>query len=320
MNSKNTSVVCSSTRVSIVVPAYDAEETIAETLSSLMAQTYANLEVIIVDDGSSDQTAEIAQVAASGSNGRMRYMQQENAGQSAALNVGWAEASGGYLGYLSADDVVYPDALATLADFLDRNPPILAVYPDYDLIDAESKVIRRVYAPNYDPREMVEQSVCQPGPAVLFRKEAFTRTGGWNCDFKQMPDFEFWLRLGRSGPMARLPRALAGFRVHDRSQSFAIPSETKSEEPVRLIEGFLAAGSAADWNAARAKAWAHVLSARLHVRAGRLRQALRHLRLAWQHDSSVSRHVRFWHLLGSGAFGRIRYRLTNPVSKRANAP
>ncbi|MGP0088925.1 MAG: glycosyltransferase [Xanthobacteraceae bacterium] len=307
-------------RVSIVVPAYQAGQTIAETLASLMAQTYVNLEVIIVDDGSSDRTAEIAQAAAGNSNGRMRYIRQPNAGQAAALNRGWSEASGNYLGYLSADDVVYPDALATLVDFLERNPSILAVYPDYDLIDAESRVVRRVHAPDYDAREMVEQSVCPPGPGVLFRKEGFARAGGWNCDFRQTPDFEFWLRLGRYGPMARLPRALAGFRVHDRSQSFAIPSEAKSEEPVRLIEGFLAAGIAPDWNAARAKAWAHVLSARLHVRAGRLRQALRHLRQAWRLDRSISRHLRFWHLLGSGAFGRLRYRLTSSVSKRAHAP
>jgi glycosyltransferase involved in cell wall biosynthesis len=306
-------------RVSIVVPAYEAADTIAETLSSLMAQTYANLEVIIVDDGSSDPGVEIAREAARNSSGRMRYVRQANAGQAAALNNGWRQAVGAYLGYLSADDVLYPEAVTSLVDYLQRNPSILAVYPDYDLIDLDSRIIRRVRAPDYDARQMVEQSVCQPGPGVLFRKEGFAQTGGWNCDFSQTPDFEFWLRLGRYGPMARLPRALAAFRIHDRSQSFAIPSEAKSEEPVRLIEGFLAAGADADWNTARAKAWAHVLSARLHVRAGRFRRALWHVRLAWRHDRSVSQRLRFWHLLGSGAFGRFRYRLTSSVTNRAHA-
>src|SRR5450755_1373795 len=98
----------------------------------------------------------MAQEASRRSNGRMRYMRQANAGQAAALNSGWAQSSGEYLGYLGADDVLYPEAVARLVEYLERNPVPLAVYPDYDLIDAKSKIIRRIYAPDYDARQMVE--------------------------------------------------------------------------------------------------------------------------------------------------------------------
>ncbi len=289
----------------------------AETLASLAAQTYPALEVIIVDDGSTDRTSEIARQAADQSGGRMRYLRQENAGQAAALNAGWRDATGDYLGYLSADDVLYPDAIATLAAQLDATASVLAVYPDYDLIDAKSKILRRVQAPDFDLREMVERSVCQPGPGVLFRRDALAQTGGWNVDLRQVPDFEFWLRLSSRGAFARVPRALAGFRVHDGSQTFAAPSAAKSEEPASVMAAFLAGGGKDRWDAARAMAWAHVLSARLHLRGGRLTPMARHLRAAWRQDKSVAVELRFWHLLASGALGRLRYRLMGSTAKQS---
>ena len=164
--------------VSIVVPAYQAAGTIGEALASLAAQTYGNLEILVVDDGSSDSTLKIARDAATQSNGRIRVLRQQNAGQAAALNAGWQRALGAYLGYLGADDVLYADAVAKLVQFLEAHSEFIGVYPDYDLIDGHSKVVRRIHAPDYDARDLVECFICQPGPGALFRREAFERTGG----------------------------------------------------------------------------------------------------------------------------------------------
>lgn len=296
--------------VSIVVPAYQAAATIGETLASLAAQTWDRLEVVVVDDGSSDATGDIARSAAARSNGRIRYVRQDNCGQSAALNAGWGQSSGAYLGYLGADDVLYPGCVATLVRILEQRPDLLGVYPDYDLIDAASRVIRRVHAPDFDPRDLVERGICQPGPGALFRRAAFDLTGGWNRGLRQMPDYDFWLRFVRFGTLARVPEPLAGFRVHEDSQTFAAPSATKSEEPPALMRAFLAEASPGQWNQGRAMASAHTLAARLHLRAGRVGPALRHAMSALAQEPAIAVQPRFWRFLASGALGRLRYRLT----------
>jgi GT2 family glycosyltransferase len=305
--------------VTIVVPAYQAAQTVGETLASLSAQTYRNMEVIVVDDGSLDGTAQVVQQAVTRSVGNVHLLRQENAGQAAALNAGWKQASGVYLGYLGADDVLYPHAIAKVVQFLEVHVEFIGAYPDYDLIDANSKVIRRVRAPDYDPHDLVELVVCQPGPGALFRRRAFEQTGGWDPSLQQMPDFDFWLRLTKYGMLARFAEPLAGFRVHEQSLTFGAPTVSRSEEAPKLMAAFLTDAPKHRWNSARAMAWSHVIAARLHLRAGRLGLALRHLKTALQYDTTIVVHPRLWRLLAGGAFGQLRYRLsarTRPTDKK----
>jgi GT2 family glycosyltransferase len=309
-------MTANSPRVTIVIPAYQAAGTIGEALASLTAQTYSNLEIIVVDDGSTDATAKIVRQIATKSHGRIRTFWQENAGQAAALNAGWAQASGVYLGYLGADDVLYASAVETLVHFLEAHGEFFGAYPDYNLVDAHSKVIRRVYAPDYDSRDLIERSICQPGPGALFRRAAFECTGGWNPSLRQMPDFDFWLRLSRYGALARLAEPLAGFRVHEQSLTFAAPTVSRSEEAPNLMAAFLADAPKDRWNSARAMAWSHIIAARLHLRAGRLRAACRHLNEAFHYEVGIVAQPRFWRLLVGGALGQLRYRLLQATGAR----
>lgn len=300
--------------VSIVVPAYNAEETILETLESLRAQTYRDLEVIIVDDGSKDQTGAIAAQFAEANSARFRYLRQLNAGQAAALNSGWTTSKGRYLGYLSADDLMYPSAVEDLVRALEKGGEV-CLYPDYDLIDLKSRPLRKVEAPEFSAQALIEESVCQPGPGALFRREAFEKAGGWNPKLRLTPDFDFWLRVSQVGRMARYPHVVAGFRVHEGSQSFAAPSPEKSEEAHQVIDAFFKAYPSCGFSRDRALSWAHTLSARLHFRAGRWTQAFSHLMIAVRFNAGIVSVKRFWHLLGSGLFGRLRYRLTAVVAR-----
>lgn len=315
--------------VSVVVPAFNAAETLQETLQSLAAQSYPALEVLVIDDGSTDATAEVARRALDSIEllrpNQFYYLYQSNMGQAAALNSGWAKASGEILGYLSADDILYPEAVARLVAELAARPKIAVVYPDYDLIDVNSHKIRRVYAPDFSAQDLIERSICQPGPGALFRSDHYRRTTGWNREYRLVPDFEFWLRLSRFGDFLRIKESLAGFRVHEGSQSFAVPSESKSEEPVRAITAFISSDAngvalepvkSGEFHRGRAIAWAHVLSARLHLRAGRLHAFLRHILQAVTGHPLVLIHRRFWHLLGSGLLGRLRYQLNSSTQKR----
>ncbi len=107
----------------------------------------------------------------------------------------------------------------------------------------------------------------------------------WNGALRQIPDFEYWLRLGLQGPFLRIPEVLARYRVHDESPSFAPVSAARAEEPVAVITAFYASTAippALAREKPRAISNAHVLSARLHLRAGRFSAGLGHLREAFR--------------------------------------
>ncbi|HEY1092631.1 MAG TPA: glycosyltransferase family A protein, partial [Burkholderiaceae bacterium] len=111
-------------RVSVVIPSYNAEGFIAETLRSVLAQSFTDFEIIVVDDGSSDRTPEIAEALG------VRVLRQANAGVCAARNRGLAEARGEFICFLDHDDYWYPDKLAAQIAEFERDPELGVVYTD----------------------------------------------------------------------------------------------------------------------------------------------------------------------------------------------
>ena len=267
--------------VSIVIPAYNLAAYLGEAIDSVLAQDYPNVELIVLDDGSTDDTRDVLRRYA----GRFRFESHPNIGQAATLNQGWRMAKGSILSYLAADDVLAPNAVSRSVGLLAARPELVMTYCDFALIDPRSRPIRRVRAPDYDYRALAVDLVCAPGPGVLFRRAAFEAAGEWNDALRQIPDFEYWLRLGLRGPFQRIPEVLASYRVHDESQSFArVPAE-RADEIVSVISGFYGSNALPPALVAerpRALSNAHVLSARLHLRAGRLGAGLAHLRDAFR--------------------------------------
>jgi glycosyltransferase involved in cell wall biosynthesis len=265
--------------VSIVVPVYNQGQYLDEALQSLLAQTYRNIEIIVLDDGSTDTTYEVLEKYT----GRLYWESQPNMGQSRTLNKGWQMAKGDLLSYLSGDDALLPDAIATSVEYLAGHPKAVLTYGDFNLIDPDSRFIRRVITPDFDFHRMITDVVCPPGPGPLFRRSAFERAGLWDSRYRQMPDYEYWLRLGLEGEFVRIPRVLANFRVHESSQTFSQTTEDRAEEPVRIIRGFFERPSLPDdVRALRTKALsrAYLVSAQLHIRSGRLGSGWRNIRRA----------------------------------------
>ena len=265
--------------VSIVIPVYNQADYLGEAIESVLAQDYPNVELIVLDDGSTDGTPELLQRYA----GRFHFESHPNIGQAATLNKGWRMAKGGLLSYLAADDVLAPRALSASVGALLERPDVVMTYGDYNLIDPDSRFIRSVRTPEYDYRSLAVDLVCAPGPGVLFRRAAFEAAGPWNGGLRQIPDFEYWLRLGLQGAFQRIPEVLGSYRVHDESQSFARVSRERAEEPVDVLSAFYASAhlpSDVAGEKPRALSNAHLLTARLHLRAGRLAAGLGHLRAA----------------------------------------
>jgi glycosyltransferase involved in cell wall biosynthesis len=263
--------------VSIVIPSYNHERYLAAAIDSVLAQDYPRIELIVIDDGSTDGSPGILKTYGS----RFHWEIQSNQGQVATLNRGWLMSRGDVLAYLSADDLLLPGAVSTAIRCLERNPDAVLAYCDFNLIDPNSAVVRRVRTPDFDYREMLTKMICPPGPGAFFRRSAFEKAGTWHTGFRQMLDYEYWLRLGLHGRFVRIPEVLAAYRVHPGSQSFIAGSQIRPEEPIKIIEAYFDGPLVPQHlKDARTEALgtAHLHSAHLHFRMGNYRRGLAALR------------------------------------------
>jgi len=291
--------------VSIVIPAYNHGKYLNEAIESVLVQSYPNIELLVFDDGSVDNTSEIL-----ASYGDLFYWEcHTNIGQSATLNKGWEIAKGGIVSYLSADDALEVEAVEVAVRCLIENENAILVYGDYLLIDAKSQVIKRVYAPEFDYSEMVANIVVQPGPGVFFWKDGFKEVGGWDVSLCQVPDYEYWLRLGLLGEFIRVPKSLAHYRVHEESQSYVEASIEKSEECIRVMEQYFKNNKVPDEIEAleaKAKSMAYLIAARFHLRAGRYKYTYTNIKRSWVLNVRSFFSMRWVQLLGNALVFRIK--------------
>lgn len=293
--------------VSIVVPVYNGARYLREALDSLLAQTHPRCEIIVVDDGSTDATPVVLDTYRE----RVVVYRQANAGQAAAMNAGWARSAGDVLSYLSADDRLRPDAVATVVRTLTAEPGALAVYGDYALIDPTSAVLGTVAAPPFEHWRVVAEASCPPGPGAFVRRAAHLAAGPWDETLRQIPDLDYWLRLGLLGPVVHIPAVLAEFREHDASATFRPATPARAEEPVAVYRRFFARDDlpvALGRLRRSALAHAHLVTARAHLRAGRHLAATRHLARATMHSPRAVFSARAARLIASGVVGAWRHR------------
>jgi len=292
--------------VSIVIPVYNCESYLSEAIDSVLSQDYPRIELIVLDDGSTDASRSVME-----SYPESAFIRESHAnmGQAATLNKGWAMAKGEILSYLSADDALLPGAITEAVAQLKTSPDTVMVYGDYQLMDAGSNTTKHVIAPNFSYREMVRDIVVQPGPGVFFRRECFDRLGGWDVSLRQTPDYEYWLRLALRGSILHVPAEMARFRVHGESQSFNSTSVEKSDEIIHVLESYFGHPELPpDISVLRSRAlgMACITAARFHLRAGRDKYfSLRVLR-AIGYDPLVLLRPRTLKLLGNAVLHRLR--------------
>jgi glycosyltransferase involved in cell wall biosynthesis len=291
--------------VSIVVPAYNHAAYLDQAIGSVLAQTGPQVELIVLDDGSTDATRSVLEKYA----GRFYWESQANMGQAATLNKGWTMARGEILGYLSADDYLRPEAVRRAVDSLAANPDVVLAYPDFELVDSQSKTIDVVRTPDFDYADMVLKAVCPPGPGAFFRRQAYRAAGGWNAALRRIPDFEFWLRLGLTGPFRRIPQVLACYRVHGASQSFSAVDKAGADEIIGAIGAALSNPKMPrNIRRHRAQAEANALlhAARLHLLSGRTGTALARIAAAVRSDPLAVLRPRSYRLILGGLWWRLR--------------
>lgn len=288
--------------VSIVTPAFNQGDYLAETIESVLAQDYPNIEYLVLDDGSTDSTPEVLERYRS----RITHIRHDNIGQSRTLNKGWELSQGSLLGYISSDDRLHPKAISTLVNAFDGAPEVGVVYGDYRLIDAAGRQIRNVQTEEFDNDRLARDLICQPGPGALFRRDVAMASGGfWNTDLTFVADFEFWLRCANHSSIRRAPGILADFRVHAGSGLVKPLSVARATEMLRVMTAYWT-GSETD-AARRSLANAHWMTARNHAQSGRYLQAVAEVRRAARCDASTLARFSSWRSVISGALRRSYY-------------
>lgn len=214
-------------KASIVVPAYNAAKTLPETLRSLLAQTFDDFEIVIVDDGSSDETPEIALSFCTHPN--VRVVRQPNRGLAGARNTGIAEARGVFIGFCDADDLWLPTKLARHVAHLEADGDVGLSFTGSELMDDASRAIGITQSPRL--RDLRAEHVFKRNPigngssvvarraaleAIAYRPRFETRRD-WVFDetFRQSEDIECWLRLVLMTDwlIEGIPGALTRYRV-----------------------------------------------------------------------------------------------------------
>jgi glycosyltransferase involved in cell wall biosynthesis len=227
--------------VTVLVPVYNRAGGLLEAaLDSLLAQDYPNLEILAIDDGSTDATPDVLAEYAQHHPDRLRWTQQENRGQAATLNRGFAMAEGSLLAYLSSDDVLLEGAISRLAGELRANGDAVLAYPAYRVIDEGGGVIDTITPPEYSRVESIRLQDTIVGPGALYRADALRRAGPIRTDLRYLWDKELWLRLGRVGRFVRVPEPLACWRSHGGALTVAERGREMAEERLRILDGVFA--------------------------------------------------------------------------------
>ncbi len=188
-------------KVSVVMPAWNAGPFIQEAVESVLAQTFVDWELIIVDDGSTDGTVNAAGRV---EDTRIRLIEQRNAGASAARNSGVAAANADYVFFLDADDRLRPDALQRVVAALDANPKVCAVYGDAVFMDVAGQLAGSEKMPRYTPRPsgMVLEQILRNNfvfvGTICLRAKCIGEAGGWSTA-RLGEDWDLWCRVAVLG-------------------------------------------------------------------------------------------------------------------------
>lgn len=203
------------TKVSVIIPTYNRAHYVGDAIRSALNQEISDLEVIVVDDGSTDDTLDVVNRI---TDPRVSYVYQQNSGATSAFNRGIAESKGSYINVLGSDDSLLPGGLVPLADELDRHPHLGAISGGFNDVDETGKFVRNAHPwtsfPQLDTKTWLFwcPSILQ---ASLIRRTWVDAIGGFDPAVKCAQDWDFGLRLAHAGcEMSWINRTVFNYRLH----------------------------------------------------------------------------------------------------------
>ncbi len=225
--------------VSVVIPLYNCEAFAAEAIQSVLAQTYKNFEIIVVNDGSTDGSA----AAVRPFREKIRYIEQKNSGSAVARNSGVNMAKGELIAFLDADDVWLPHRLEAHVEQFQLDPKLGLAHSDRVLFDSatgqefpEDDFMHLKGRDGYILRELFEYNfICTQ--SVMMRKACFDAVGLFDSNFRAAQDYDLWLRTCEKYKARYIPGVVTRYRIHSGQISWKFDLSYESEK--RVIEKFV---------------------------------------------------------------------------------
>ena len=247
--------------ITIITSVYNGADYIAETIDSVL--TFAkdlDFEYLVINDGSTDSTLDILKSYGK----KIRVISHLNCGESASITKAFHSARGRYLLVVSADDpLLTSEIFDQVFDWFDEDKNLVAVYPDWQMIDPDGKILQTVLVPDYSDELLIGYCRTLPGPGVIFRRDKAVFIGGRNPKWIFVGDYDFWLRLSRLGEIRHRPQILAQWRHHPNSTSVSKRGLAMAKERINVIEEFLASNRVDELISRKALGHAYYTAARL---------------------------------------------------------
>ena len=238
--------------VSVMMPVYNAQDYLAQAIASVLGQTYTNWELIIVDDGSTDRSAEIAKSYA---DGRIRLFGQENAGEAVARNQALLQMTGDYVAFLDADDYFLPNHLELTVDYLERHPDLDGVYTNGAHCDQAGRLLQQTLSDRrrgpfegWIFEQVVRASdVFGPPICVVLRREPITRLDlTFDPQIVIGPDWDFLTRFSETTRFGYIDQISCCYRIHQTNISVQVDMERRALYLARCREKAIRLTSFAD--------------------------------------------------------------------------
>ncbi len=220
--------------VSIIIPVYNGENYLKEAIDSALAQTYKNIEIIVVNDGSIDKTEKIVQSYGK----KIRYLKKQNGGVATALNLGIKEAKGEYISWLSHDDVYYPDKIQCQINFLRLNTSKkIIIFTNYTKIDKNGKItatkkIARRSVKNIKCLLAIDTIDTLNGCTLLLPKSILPKKNPFNPKLKFTQDYDLWFKLLQKNEFSYLDKFLIYSRQHANQTGLKNPIDSTTEADI----------------------------------------------------------------------------------------
>ncbi|MDD2921516.1 MAG: glycosyltransferase family 2 protein [Anaerolineales bacterium] len=237
-------------KVSVIIPTYNRADLILQTIGSVLAQTFTDYEIIVIDDGSTDNTAEILRELIEA--GKIQYVWQENKGESAARNHGLRLARGKYIAFLDSDDLWLPQKLEAQVTYLEAHPEAglaQSAFAKFDDATGEDLGTRNSawFSGWIYPEILMHWSDLMAVDAVLIPAKVIEHVGGFDETLRKGEDPDLWRRISRHYPFIAMPEVLTKVRVHsgsvsankaEASKAFRVYLEKAFAEDLSLSIGF----------------------------------------------------------------------------------
>lgn len=210
--------------VSIVTPSFNQGAFLEETILSVLRQDYPNIEYIIIDGGSSDESADII---SSYSSELAYWVSEKDEGQTHAILKGFSQAKGKYLGWLCSDDVLEPSMVSISVDFHSRGSNLACTFGDRIRIDAKGNIFSLDRYSDFR-RWNLRCGLTLPQETTLFSREAFDAVGGLDQSLHMAMDFDLWCKFSKRFLIKHIPAVLGRFRSHEKNKSTQFTREAQS--------------------------------------------------------------------------------------------